>query len=344
MSAQGAGELDTGAVARWLKQNMPGFVGPLSARKIPGGQSNPTFWLSAASGEYVLRRKPPGKLLKSAHAVDREFRVQQALYGSDVPVAKMVVICEDDAIIGTMFYVMQAVEGRNFTDPQLPDLQPVERRGIIAEMGRVLAAIHDTDIAARGLVDFGPEGNYYARQTSRWSKQYQASKTGEIPKMEALAEWLAAHIPPDDGQRTLVHGDFRIDNMLFAKDSPSCVAMLDWELSTIGHPYADLAALIMQWQMPTGAEGRGLAGVERAALGLPSDAEFIADYCRRRGLVPIENFGFYLAFSFFRMGAILQGVLRRAQDGNASDPERAQKLGAYVPMFAEAGLKAARSQ
>ena len=334
-------DLDIASVESWLSENMAGFKGPLAARKIPGGQSNPTFWLTAGSGEYVLRRKPPGKLLKSAHAVDREFRVQRALRGTDVPVAEMLVLCDDDSVTGSMFYVMQAVQARNLTDPRLPGMDKSERRAIMAEMGRVLAAIHDVDLQATGLTDYGPEGNYYERQTSRWAKQYAASKIDEIPKMEALGDWLMANIPPDDGQRTLVHGDFRIDNMLFANDAPECVAMLDWELSTTGHPYADLAALIMQWQMPPGAEGRGLAGVDRAALGLPSDAEFIADYCQRRGLAPIENFGFYLAFSFFRMGAILQGVMRRAVDGNASDPERGKKLGAYVPMFADAGLKAA---
>jgi aminoglycoside phosphotransferase (APT) family kinase protein len=334
-------DLDVAGVEGWLTENMAGFKGPLAARKIPGGQSNPTFWLTAGSGEYVLRRKPSGKLLKSAHAVDREFRVQQALQGTNVPVAEMLVLCDDDSVTGSMFYVMQAVNARNLTDPRLPGLENAERRAIMAEMGRVLAAIHEVDLQATGLSDYGPEGNYYERQTSRWAKQYAASRIDEIPRMEALGNWLMANIPPDDGQRTLVHGDFRIDNMLFANDAPECVAMLDWELSTTGHPYADLAALIMQWQMPTGTEGRGLAGVDRAALGLPSDAEFIADYCKRRGLAPIENFGFYLAFSFFRMGAILQGVLRRAVDGNASDPERGKKLGAYVPMFADAGLKAA---
>lgn len=338
MSGQG---LDAASVTAWLTENLDGFSGPLEVRKIPGGQSNPTFWLSATSGEYVLRRKPPGILLKSAHAVDREFRVQKALQDSDVPVAQMLVLCDDDSVTGSMFYVMQAIEARNFADPRLPDLDNAERGAVFAEMGRVLAAIHDVDIAAVGLSDFGPQGNYYERQIGRWTKQYRASQIDDIPKMDQLIEWLGANVPPDDGQRTLVHGDFRIDNMLFDNDAPKCVAMLDWELSTIGHPYADLAALIMQWQMPTGTEGRGLAGVDRAAFGLPSDAAFIADYCKRRGIAGIDNFGFYLAFSFFRMGSILQGVLKRAEGGNASDPERAKKLGAFVPMFAAAGLQAA---
>jgi len=210
-------------------------------------------------------------------------------------------------------------------------------------MNRVLAAIHDVDITTAGLADYGPEGNYYARQITRWAKQYEASQTANIPDMNALIDWLQSNIPADDGQRTLVHGDYRIDNLLFSPTEPNIAAVLDWELSTIGHPYADLAAVIMQWSMPQGAEGRGLLGVDRAAHGLMSDEEFIAAYCARRGLAGIDRFGFYLAFCYFRMGAILQGVLKRALDGNASSPEQAKRLGAYVPAFATAGLKAART-
>ncbi len=334
-------QLDLDSVSKYLTGRLPGFAGPLSARKFEGGQSNPTFLLTAGNGQYVLRRKPPGVLLKSAHAVDREFRVQQALAETDVPVAKMHLLCEDDSIIGSAFYVMQAIEGRNLTDPRLPDLTVPDRAPVFNEMNRVLAAIHGVDIDAVGLSDYGPEGNYYRRQVDRWAKQYRASETQTIPEMEELIEWLDNNIPAEDGQRTLVHGDYRIDNLLFAADGPECRAVLDWELSTIGHPYADLAAVIMQWAMPPGVEGRGLAGIDRAANGLWSDAQFIERYCQRRGLPGIERFGFYLAFCFFRMAGILQGVMKRALDGNASNPAKARQLGQYVPLFAQSGLKAA---
>ncbi|SFT69341.1 phosphotransferase family protein [Sedimentitalea nanhaiensis] len=332
--------LDLDAVGSYLAQNLPGFAGPLSARKFEGGQSNPTFLLMTPQKNYVLRRKPPGQLLKSAHAVDREFRVQSALAGSDVPVAKMHLLCEDDSVIGSMFYVMDHIDGRNFSDPTMPDLSNADRNAVIDDMNRVLAALHMVDVDAVGLGDYGPPGNYYQRQVGRWSKQYKASETDPIPAMDALMQALVDQMPPDDGQRTLVHGDYRIDNIIFEKDGTNCLAVLDWELSTIGHPFADLASVIMQWQMPAGREGRGLAGLDRGALGLPTDAEFIARYCERRGLPGIDNFGFYLSFCFFRMAAIIQGVLKRALDGNASNPERAMKVGQYVPVFAQNGLRA----
>ncbi|KZY02701.1 MULTISPECIES: phosphotransferase family protein [unclassified Sulfitobacter] len=332
--------LDIDAVDRYLSEHLDGYAGPLEVTKFQGGQSNPTFLLKTPTRNYVLRRKPPGVLLKSAHAVDREYRVQKALYGSDVPVAKMYLLCEDDDVIGSAFYIMDHVDGRNYADPTMPEMTPAHRAGVIDEMNRVLAALHDVDIDAAGLSDYGPPGNYFERQVGRWSKQYRASETETIPGMDELMEKLAAEMPEDDGQRTLVHGDYRIDNMIFAKEGTDCLAVLDWELSTIGHPFADLAAVIMQWQMPAGSEGRGLAGIDRAELGLPSDAEFIARYCERRGLGGIDNFGYYLAFNFFRMAAIIQGVLKRALDGNASNPERAMKVGRYVPVFAQHGLEA----
>jgi aminoglycoside phosphotransferase (APT) family kinase protein len=342
MTTHAAAQLDTDAVGAWLSQHLEGFEGPVTAEKFAGGQSNPTFRLITPKRRYVLRRKPPGILLKSAHAVEREFRVQKALAGSDVPVARMHVLCEDDSVIGSAFYVMDEVNGRHFDDPRLPEVARDDRRAVQDEMNRVLAAIHSVDLIATGLNDYGPEGNYYRRQIDRWTKQYRASEMDHIAPMEDLIAWLDSSIPEDDGQRTLVHGDYRIDNMLFAKDSPTCLAVLDWELSTTGHPYADLAAVLMQWGMPPGNEGRGLAGVDRAAQGLMTDEEFIAAYCARRGLPGIDNFGFYLAFAFFRMGCILQGVLKRAVDGNASNPERARKLGSFVPLFAQSGLDAAR--
>ncbi|MBO28990.1 MAG: phosphotransferase family protein [Rhodobacteraceae bacterium] len=332
--------LDIDAVDRYLSEHLDGYAGPLEVTKFQGGQSNPTFLLKTPARNYVLRRKPPGVLLKSAHAVDREYRVQKALYGSDVPVAKMYLLCEDDDLIGSAFYIMDHVDGRNYADPTMPEMTPAHRAGVIDEMNRVLAALHDVDIDAAGLSDYGPPGNYFERQVGRWSKQYRASETETIPAMDELMEKLAAEMPEDDCQRTLVHGDYRIDNMIFAREGTDCLAVLDWELSTIGHPFADLAAVIMQWQMPAGSEGRGLAGIDRAELGLPSDAEFIARYCERRGLGGIDNFGYYLAFNFFRMAAIIQGVLKRALDGNASNPERAMKVGRYVPVFAQHGLEA----
>lgn len=333
--------LDLRAVDAWLSDHLPGYEGPLRATKFSGGQSNPTYRLETPGRSYVLRRKPPGVLLKSAHAVDREFRVQRALAESDVPVAGMHALCEDDGVIGSAFYIMDEVVGRNFDDPRLPDLSVEERGACMDEMNRVLAAIHEVDIEATGLSDFGPTGNYFRRQVDRWTKQYRATQTDDLPDMDALIGWLDDNMPADDGQRRLVHGDYRLDNLLWAKNEPRCVAVLDWELSTIGHPYADLAAVIMQWSMPTGREGRGLAGVDRAALGLWSDQQFIDTYCARRNLAGIDRFGFYLAFCHFRMAAILQGVKKRALDGNASDPTRGLQLGSYVPEFARQGLAAA---
>ena len=335
-----ANSLDLAALTPWLEQHIDGFHGPLRAKQFASGQSNPTFQLITPQKTFVLRRKPAGVLLKSAHAVDREFRVQKALASSDVPVARMHALCEDDRIIGSSFYVMDEIDGRNFNTPRMGDLTPEARSQIIGETNRVLAAIHDVDLAATGLSNYGPEGNYYRRQLDRWSKQYRASETEHIAAMDALINWLDINMPDDDGQRSLVHGDYRIDNMLFAKDEPACLAVLDWELSTLGHPYADLATVIMQWAMPEGEDGRGLAGVDRQAHGLWSDAQFIDAYCDRRGLAGIENFGFYLAFCNFRMAGILQGVKKRALDGNASNPEKALKLGDYVINFAEGGLAA----
>ena len=330
--------LDLNSVSSFLKAHLPGFEGPLEAEKFSRGQSNPTFLLRSAAGNYVLRRKPPGQLLKSAHAVDREFRVQRALAGTDVPVARVHMLCEDPAVIGSDFYIMDYIDGRNFNEPTLEDLAPAQRGAVIDEMNRVLAALHDVDIEAVGLSDYGPPGNYYERQITRWTKQYRASETEAVPAMDALISAMTEAQPPDDGQRTLVHGDYRIDNMMFEKDGTRCIAVLDWELSTIGHPYADLAAVIMQWQLPPGREGRGLSGVDRAACGLPSDEEFVARYCARRGIDGIPHFGFYVGFCFFRMAGIIQGVLKRALDGNASNPQKAKQMGAYVPIFAQMGL------
>ena len=322
-----------------MARHVPGFDGPVTATKFAMGQSNPTYLLSNSLGAYVLRRKPPGTLLKSAHAVEREFRVQQALAGSDVPVPRMIALCEDEGVIGSVFYLMEHVAGRTFDDPRLPDRTPDQRVRILAEMARVLAAIHSVDVERAGLGDYGPRGAYVRRQIDRWTKQYRASATEPLADMDALMAALDRHCPEDDGRIGLVHGDFRLDNLLF-DDSGTCTAVLDWELSTLGAPLADLAAVIMQWQMAPGGIGRGLDGVDRAAIGLPSDADFVAAYCAHTGQSMPENFGLYLAFSFFRMAAILQGVKRRGLDGNASDPDRAAELGSLVPEFAAKGLAA----
>ena len=332
--------LDLDAVSAFLRDHLPGFDAPVEAVKFEGGQSNPTFLLKTGAGNYVLRRKPPGQLLKSAHAVDREFRVQRALFDSEVPVARMHVLCEDTGVIGSDFYVMDHVVGRNFDEPTLEGLSAGQRTAVMDDMNRVLAALHDVDIDAVGLGDYGAPGHYLERQVARWSKQYRASETEDLAAMNTLMERLVDEMPADDGQRTLVHGDYRIDNMIFEGAGTRCLAVLDWELSTIGHPFADLASVIMQWQLPAGAQGRGLAGIDRASLGLPSDQAFIEAYCTRRKLPGIDNFGYYLAFCFFRMAAIIQGVYRRAVDGNASNPARAKQMGAFVPVFAENALKA----
>ena len=336
--------LDLQAISKYLKPRLDGFDGPVEATKFESGQSNPTFLLKTPMNNYVLRRKPPGVLLKSAHAVDREFRVQKALSGTDVPVAKMHYLCEDDSVIGSSFYIMDHVSGRNFNEPTLGDLNNADRTSVMKDMNRVLAALHDVNIDEIGLADYGPPGHYLERQVGRWSKQYRASETKPLPAMDRLIDIITEQMPVDDGQRTLVHGDYRIDNMIFERDGTRCLAVLDWELSTIGHPYADLASVIMQWQLPVGRKGRGLLGVDRADLGLPTDDAFIVQYCERRGLDEIDNFGYYVGFCFFRMAAIIQGVLKRALDGNASNPEQAKELGAYVPVFAEHGLKALRQR
>ena len=336
-------DLESAATLKRLSDyltNALSFTGPILVRKFAGGQSNPTYKVTASDQTCVLRRKPEGALLKSAHAVDREFLVQKALEGSGVPVARMIHYCADPDIIGSEFYLMEYVEGRIFGEPALPEMQSEHRAAVFREMCQVLASIHSVDLAQSGLEEYGPPGDFFERQLSRWTRQYRASETETLPAMDELIAALSAALPASDGQRTLVHGDYRIDNLVFASNAPTCRAVLDWELSTAGHPFADLAGVIMQWRMPPGQEGRGLAGIDRRAHGAPTDAEFIETYCKLRRIDGIENWGFYLAFSFFRMAAIIQGVKRRALDGNASNPEKGLRLGEHVPMFAQHGLKA----
>lgn len=330
-------------LAAWLTGNVAGFDGFRAIDKFGDGQSNPTFRIEADSGRYVLRAKPAGDLLKSAHAVDREYRVMKALAQTDVPVPRMLAIAPDDASpIGRAFFVMAHLDGRIFWDPALPEETPDTRAAIYDAMNATLAALHDVDIGAAGLSDFGKPGNYFARQIDRWSRQYRASVDPPSRDMTCLMDWLAANTPEDDAAVALVHGDYRLDNMMFAPDAPRVVGLLDWELSTLGHPLADLAYQCMQWRLPHDGGMQGLGGLDRAALGLPSEAEYVARYCDRRGIDAIDNWPFYLVFSFFRLASILQGVFARAQAGNASNPERARELGMAVPILAEMAVELTR--
>jgi len=324
--------LDTESLGRYLAEQIAGFRGPVTAEKFPGGQSNPTFRITAADGrDYVLRRKPPGELLKSAHAVDREFRVITALRDTDVPVPKTYVLCEDDAVIGSMFYVMEYMEGRILWDPTLPEAADNrERAAIYDSMNRTMAALHNVEVDAVGLSDFGRPGNYFERQLSRWSKQYRASETERIESMEKLMVWLDRHMPEDDGTVSLVHGDYRLDNMMFHPEEPRVIALLDWELSTLGNPLADLANQCMAWMLPNDGRIRGLAGVDRTSLGIPTDEEYIEKYCERTGRDGIDNWNFYLVFSLFRLAAIIQGIVKRAQIGTASSSEAHSSAEAVV--------------
>ena len=310
---------DTSALDAWASARLKGYVGPSQARKFADGQSNPTYLIATPGARYVLRRKPPGKLLRSAHMVEREYRALAALAASGFPAPRALALCEDESVVGSVFYLMSHIDGRIFWDPAMPGSTREERAGVYDAMNEALARLHAIDVAAAGLGDYGKPGNYFARQLQRWSEQYRASETDEIADMNRLIAWLGAHAPADDGRVALVHGDWRIDNMIFANDAPRLIAVLDWELSTLGHPFADLAYQCMQWRLPNAGEFRGLAGVDRAALGLPDEAAYVAAYCRRARLEGIPAWPFLIAFSFFRIAAIVQGVYKRALDGNASN-------------------------
>lgn len=331
------GALDIASLQAWMAQHIEGFQGPLVAEKFSGGQSNPTFLLRATSGQYVLRRKPPGVLLASAHAVDREYRVLRALEATPVPVARAHALCRDETAIGSMFYVMEYVPGRIFWDPALPELPVAERRAYYEELVRVLAALHDVNVEAIGLGDYGKSGSYFERQLNRWVTQYRASETEYLADMEALIAWLPAHLPDDDGRVSLIHGDFRLDNFIFDASAPRVKAVLDWELSTLGHPYADLAYLCMCLRLPDSGFPKGLGDQPRRSLGIPGEDELVALYCRWRGIEPPDDWTFYLAFAFFRLAAICQGVLKRALDGNASS-ERALETGRQTVRLAALGV------
>ena len=331
--------LPEAALAGYLSAHVAGFRGPLRASKFANGQSNPTYRIDAASGRYVLRRKPPGVLLPSAHAVDREFRVLRALQDTPVPVARALHLCTDESVIGSMFYLMQYVDGRVFWDPALPEV-PADQRGACYEaIIDTLAALHAVDVEAVGLADFGKPGNYFARQLTRWGTQYRASETEPIAAMETLLALLPPRCPVDDGRVALVHGDYRCDNLMFAQDAPRIVAVMDWELSTLGHPLADLGYFCMALRLPGQPPLPGLAGLDRAALGIPDEAALLRRYSDRSGTRVDTDWPFVLAFSFFRLAAIAQGVARRARQGNASSAQ-AQQAGRMAAVLAQMGVQA----
>lgn len=337
-----AAQLDEQALVPWLEEHVVGFNGFKGLSKFGDGQSNPTFRIDAQSGTYVLRAKPPGELLKSAHAVDREFRVMKALAETDVPVPKMLALSGEQAEspIGRMFFVMEHLDGRIFWDPALPELgsDKAARGRIYESMNKTLAALHSVDVSSVGLDDFGKPGSYFERQTSRWAKQYVASEVEHNAVVHELIAWLNDNMPDDDGQVSIVHGDYRLDNMIMGKNNEDVLAVLDWELSTLGHPLADVAYQCMQWRLPHQSGMRGLGGIDRTSLGIPTEEEYIESYCARRGISGIANWTFYIAFCFFRLTAILQGVYKRSLDGNASNPKRAKEMYAAVPLLAGAAM------
>ncbi|SDR62239.1 phosphotransferase [Paraburkholderia tuberum] len=343
MTTTNTTDIDIGALAPYLERSIRGFSGPASAHKFAGGQSNPTFLLKAASGNYVLRRQPTGPLLKSAHAVDREFRVLDALAKTDVPVARAYHLCEDKDVIGTMFYVMSFEEGRIFWNPALPEIAREQRRDYYDAIVRAMATLHDVDIDVVGLSDYGRAGNYFERQIGLWTRQYRAAETERMEAMETLIKWLPVHCPVQQVAPSLVHGDFRIDNLIFDPHECRIKALLDWELSTLGHPLADLAYFCMCLRLPANAPIVGLQGENRAALGLPGEKEIVARYCELRGISAIYGWSFYLAMSFFRLAAIVQGVKKRAIDGNASHAN-AQEVGAMVGALARMAVDVLEEQ
>jgi len=340
---------DTEALATWLTANMSGFSGPLTVEQFKGGQSNPTYKLVTPTRAYVMRSKPgpQAKLLPSAHAIEREFKVMSALALSGVPVARMHVLCDDESVIGRAFYVMEFVAGRVLWDQALPDSGTDERAAIYDEMNRVIATLHSVDIKAVGLADYGKPGNYFTRQIGRWSKQYQASALAPIAEMDQLIAWLPDNLPPsalDDSQVAIVHGDFRLDNLIFHPTESRVTAVLDWELSTLGHPLADFSYHCMAWHIPPGTF-RGIGGLDHAALGIPSEREYIRRYCERTGRgspdALLADWNFYLAYNLFRLAAILQGIAKRAADGIASSAD-ASSTGDRARALAEMGWRFAQ--
>ena len=327
---------DLGRLHEYMRANLAGYSGPLAVEQFRGGQSNPTYRLSASGKHYALRRKPPGKLLPSAHAVEREFRVIKALHGVGFPVARPYLLCEDDSVIGTAFYIMDCVEGRVLWDQALPGMTPAERRAIWEELNRVIALLHTIDYKAVGLEDFGKVGGYVERQIGRWTKQYRSSETERIEAMDSLIEWLPKNIPPGD-ETSVVHGDYRLDNTIFHSSEPKVLAVLDWELSTLGHPLADFAYHCMSWRIPPG-KFRGIGGLPLEELGIPTEREYIDMYCRRTGRAGIDatTWDFYMAYNLFRIAAITQGIKKRVVDGTAASAH-AVEAGSKAPLLAELG-------
>ncbi|MEX1147627.1 MAG: phosphotransferase family protein [Sphingomonadales bacterium] len=323
---------DVAALDAYMKAHVPGFEGPLAVEQFRGGQSNPTYKLTTPGKIYVLRRKPPGQLLKSAHAVDREYRVVSALQDTDVPVARTHALCEDDSVIGTAFYIMDFVDGRIFWEPAMPGSNPTERAAVYDAMNDSLARLHKVDHEAVGLGDYGKTGGYIARQVARWSKQYEASKTEDIPAMDRLIEWLPDNIP-DDEETTIVHGDYRIDNLIIDAHTPKVLAILDWELSTLGHPLADIAYATMLWRLPEDLFN-GLKGRDLKALGIPAEEDYVAAYCERTGRSHIANWDFYLIYNIFRLSAIMQGIMGRVVAGTAAS-DHARSYGRMAKPLAE---------
>jgi aminoglycoside phosphotransferase (APT) family kinase protein len=337
-------KFDIGAMQEYMRKNVDDFSGDLSVEQFKGGQSNPTFKLTADGRSYVLRTKPgpAAKLLASAHAIDREFRIMDALNKAGFPTAKQYALCTDESIIGRAFYMMEFVDGRVLWDQSLPGMQPQERAQYYDEMNRVIAQLHTIDYAAIGLAEFGKPGNYFMRQIDRWTKQYKASETEKIEAMDRLIEWLPQNIPAGD-ETSIVHGDYRLDNMIFHPTEPRILAILDWELSTLGHPLADFSYHCMSWHIPPG-QFRGIAGLDLKALGIPSEEDYIAKYCERTGkTIRKEDFTFYLAYNMFRMAGILQGIMKRYVDGVASS-EQALKTGQAARPMAEMGWAYASGQ
>ena len=336
MPVQERHRFDTAALERYLRAHVEGFAGDLVVEQFKGGQSNPTFLLTAGGKRYVLRRKPPGKLLPSAHAVDREYRVLTALRDTGVPVARTYCLCEDETVIGTMFYVMEHVAGRVLWDPSLPDASRETRAAIFDQMNHVIARLHSVDYQAVGLGDYGKPGNYLERQVARWSKQYRASETERIEAFENLIEWLPKNIPSGD-ETSIVHGDYRLDNVIFHPTEPKLLAVLDWELSTLGHPLADFAYHCMTWRLSPD-EFRGMDQLDLPALGIPTEEQYVEAYCRRTGRTSIPNWDFYMAFNMFRLAAILQGIMGRVVEGTAAS-QHAIDSGRRARPMAEAGWR-----
>ncbi len=319
-----------------LRDHVPGFAGPIVLSQFKGGQSNPTYLVETPLRRYVLRRKPPGKLLPSAHAVDREYRVISALAAQGFPVPEPILFCADENVVGTAFYLMGHVEGRVFWEPEMPSSHPVERAQVYDAMNATLARLHSFEPAAIGLADYGRGENYVARQIERWSKQYRASETERIEEMERLIAWLPAHLPPPQAPR-LVHGDYRLDNIILAPHEPRVAAVLDWELSTLGDPLADFTYHLMQWHMPPSEAGTGsLVGLDLAALGIPSLVQYVEAYVGRTGLDPRPHLPVYFAYNFFRLAAILQGIIGRVRDGTATSAHAAAKAELVGPLAAKA--------